>query len=380
MARFASRPERRAFTLVELLIVISIIGILTGMMLMAMSSATETAKENKTKALIAKLNNLVMGKWDSYRTRRVPLNTLGMAPQYAAAVRLNALHELMRLEMPDRWSDITDGPSLVARPSVSQAYLRAYNILPATPSDTFAQAECLYLLITLGITDELGGRELFNESNVGDTDQDGAKEFVDGWGMPISFLRWCPAFSSELNGAGASVVSGGGTSVVAGPGLSQQNNAYVGKTLTIQSVASPPNANGQSAVIASSSYNSGSGQTTLTLASALATAPTSSDMISIDPDPFDPRHVYPNSSQSPPKPTFAIYPLIYSSGPDKVRGIAADFTPPIHYSTINNNPFTSDGSGLQVGTPMDLTSEQSTPGWQSHGWMDNIHNHLIGTR
>src|SRR5262249_21690200 len=41
-------------------------------------------------------------------------------------------------------------------------------------------------------------RTLFLESSIGDTDGDGAPEFLDGWGHPISFLRWAPGFDSPL--------------------------------------------------------------------------------------------------------------------------------------------------------------------------------------
>ena len=48
-----ARAARRGFTLVELLITISIIGIMASMILFAMFQAQETAKAQKTRALIA---------------------------------------------------------------------------------------------------------------------------------------------------------------------------------------------------------------------------------------------------------------------------------------------------------------------------------------
>jgi hypothetical protein len=44
-------------------------------------------------------------------------------------------------------------------------------------------------------------RSLFGEKSIGDTDGDGAPEFLDGWGRPINFLRWAPGFDSlvEIN-------------------------------------------------------------------------------------------------------------------------------------------------------------------------------------
>ena len=39
-------------------------------------------------------------------------------------------------------------------------------------------------------------RSMFKETDVADTDGDGAMEFVDGWGNPIHFVRWPRGYSS----------------------------------------------------------------------------------------------------------------------------------------------------------------------------------------
>ncbi len=62
---------RRAFTLVELLITISIIGIMASMVVFAMFSA-QSGPQQKTQMLITKLNGIIMQRYESYRTRRVP--------------------------------------------------------------------------------------------------------------------------------------------------------------------------------------------------------------------------------------------------------------------------------------------------------------------
>src|SRR5262245_32488022 len=66
---------RRGFTLTELLIVILIIGIMTGLALSAMSGATELACEQRTRSIIAKLDQLIMERYEGFRTRAVPVNT-----------------------------------------------------------------------------------------------------------------------------------------------------------------------------------------------------------------------------------------------------------------------------------------------------------------
>ncbi len=59
-------------------------------------------------------------------------------------------------------------------------------------------SECLYMILS-AIRDLDGtGLDSFNEQEIGDTDQDGMPEILDGWGRPIYFLRWAPGFISDL--------------------------------------------------------------------------------------------------------------------------------------------------------------------------------------
>src|SRR5688572_28032614 len=57
-------PARRAFTLVELFVVITIIALLASVFMGAMYSAQETARTAKTKATIAKINALLIPKYE----------------------------------------------------------------------------------------------------------------------------------------------------------------------------------------------------------------------------------------------------------------------------------------------------------------------------
>ena len=101
------------------------------------------------------------------------------------------------------------------------------------------------------------------------------------------------------------------------------------------------------------------------------------------PDPFDPRGVYPNTTF--PTPTFALYPLIYSGGPDKCFGICADFggmMGALRYRDQNDNPFHVaadgvDGQQRMIGSPRDEPGELN---FVTRAWVDNIHNHMITAR
>ena len=114
-----------------------------------------------------------------------------------------------------------------------------------------------------------------------------------------------------------------GTNLVGNGGLSTSPNAYVGGAVLFTSGVLV----GQAFTIMN--YP---GSQQFTLSPSMGISPTSGDTFNVmDPDPFDPRHVYPNSSR--PQPTFAVYPLIYSYGSDRIPDIVT--TP---YNT-DNNPF-----------------------------------------
>ena len=203
---WSSTGVHRGFTLVELLVTLTIVGILAAMALFAMVAATETAKAAKTRTTIAKLNALLMERWESYRTRRLPLlaSTRGMRSNQVTKLQLAGIRELMLMELPDRWDDVNYQPQTVQRTALAMAYLRRYtnNTNPtsgssAQPTSTYQGAECLYLIISMA-TGDGDSMEQFSESDVGDVDQDGALEFIDGWGKPIRFLRWPAGFVSDL--------------------------------------------------------------------------------------------------------------------------------------------------------------------------------------
>ncbi len=222
-------PTRNAVTLIELLIVVTIITILSAVFLGASRSAIELARTSRTKSTISKIHTLLGEHWVSYATRRVVLNpsltnalennlTGPSRGQAMADARLLALRELMKLEMPDRWSDILGTgvgnpyaaiPTQVldSYPTLRNAYLRRYESIIQGKDLGDAQvveaiqanqgAECLYMIVMLA-TGDGEARTLFSTQDIGDTDGDGAPEFLDGWGNSIQFIRWPAGFVSDL--------------------------------------------------------------------------------------------------------------------------------------------------------------------------------------
>jgi prepilin-type N-terminal cleavage/methylation domain-containing protein len=155
-----SRRSRAGFTLVELLVTITIIGMLAALALGGMYRVNISAKQQNSKTTVNKVAVQINEIWESYRTRTLPINvqqmlTLGPVAPYQyqypnainwltyfsgirntaginpatdpinaapataafanniqiAAIKLAATRELMRLELPCRFADFTSSTS-----------------------------------------------------------------------------------------------------------------------------------------------------------------------------------------------------------------------------------------------------------------------------
>jgi prepilin-type N-terminal cleavage/methylation domain-containing protein len=204
---FGSRRNTRGFTLIEILVVISIIVLLVSMIAFALSGSYQHARIARTKGTIRQINEVIMTRWDQYETRRVPIDTANLPAGQAATRRLSAMREIMRMEFPDRWSDVTTEPELVRRTAPSVSYLRRYQNSRNRDGEQSSghdeknqhqNAECLYMILTTPMGGEESARDQFGPGMVADTDDDGFPEIIDGWGNPIRFIRWAPGFSLSL--------------------------------------------------------------------------------------------------------------------------------------------------------------------------------------
>ena len=343
-SRAATRPG--GFTLIELMVVITIIAILATAVLGAMFSARQLACEAKTKSIITRLDQIISRRYESYRTRRIPLDVSRIvilpnerASMKIARARLDALRDLMRMEMPDRWYDVREDPNvgnhvpltLVGRPALSGYYLAAYEkalyylqneLDPPLSLDkarkrirTHGPAELLYLIVATGPSED---RAQFQESEIGDADEDTLLEFHDAWGKPIYFLRWAPGFNvSEV-----------------------QPNIDVTWDDTAKQLAQ--------------------------------------QIAKDDHDPFDTRKLdladednsgLPTDTNGPVR-GWRLVPLIYSGGPDERRAIEVGDNPNGEDYYYQNNPWAYSDIWGFVGQPAD----------DSGAHLDNIHNHMMEQR
>jgi len=231
--RPAARGVRRAFTLIELLTVFVILSILAGLTLSGLAGARQRAKIDKTRSTIRKIHEIVMPLYDSYVERRVAalpgVLTESKAVQnpasFAAMVRSAAGFQvasrrmLAAADMPDLWDDAWDqspdptgdgevywGQPLgieMARAPNARYQAMAWNAFVVKPGFdrrkalAYESAECLQMIVIRG-GHAADAVEQFRADEIGDFDKDGMPEFHDGWGRPISFIRWPVGFKSVL--------------------------------------------------------------------------------------------------------------------------------------------------------------------------------------
>ena len=363
---------RSGFTLTEMLIVISIIGMLAAISLGALYSARESARIAKTKSTIAKLDRIIQARYEEFFTRRMPIRSNSRIPADAMAeLKLRTLYETIRMEMPDRFSDITfprstsntstdtlamvaddldaavhpfacfainngtarmwvdtqnnrsvtqpapTDPAPVRRTALARRYWR--QLYSGSPTLQYDTAECLFMVVNA----DPEAREQFQETEIGDADEDGFFEFHDAWGRPIRFIRWAPGFAGESDLMSAIDDDGDPTT---------------------RPVGDPAG----------------------------------------DPDPINPRrigdlvedppgHWYRETNQA----MFRLVPLIYSAGPDGVNGII----PGINGWRAQMVPGDSVSKvwivGWTIGKPVETTDDASLKD-EIGKHVDNIHNHSLG--
>jgi hypothetical protein len=284
------------------------------------------------------------------------------------------------------------------------------------PTTEYQGAEMLYLIVMASQADDLDARDAIKADSIGDVDEDGMPEFVDGWRQPICFLRWAPGFISDLH-----VVARGNTDfgsydfwtktivMVADAdraSFSSTPGSYVGGVVASQGHPYRPNA-GREHMERITGYRCDAGQRpTFVFQMPIGTSrrPFADGSNNFNgsfgraifvfaPDPFDPFGVYPEypsgsylSDPDMSRPSYAIYPLIYSAGSDRCYGVHAQgveflvgvgYPEQINYRARAMNPFLPSRSNQMIGTQIDDAFEKHHV---PSGWVDNIHNHQQGRK
>jgi len=223
--------NRPGFTLVEILVAFVILSIVSAMVASALSGALASAREERARGYINRLNLLVQRIYEEESRRRL---TITFDPCSAVDRNLTQLmwkRDWLRCAMPDRISDVATNSvsqlqqaiAIPANPFVSVILIndgggirglraqrlkryrdriqRTYAALGAAPgawttlwTPEHQGAECLHLILSSNTVDGVPAIESLQARDVGDTDGDGMPEVLDPWGKPVAFMRWPVGF------------------------------------------------------------------------------------------------------------------------------------------------------------------------------------------
>jgi prepilin-type N-terminal cleavage/methylation domain-containing protein len=244
--------KRHAFTLVEVLISLVLVSILVGMVAYMMGAVQQDARVQKTRALITRINEALRSQYDTYPERPIRLTPLidpltvlyggspppnvseaDFAVEEAARLRLLMRRDLMRMELPDRLTDLFSVDlSGVIQPAITNGAMSVQGVatvydstgapagaIPGIPmvwapparwaayvargqttqwNTTYQSSECLRLILEMLPAGSGVALDNIRPTESADTDGDGMPEIVDAWGRPIHWLRWPVGYDAEV--------------------------------------------------------------------------------------------------------------------------------------------------------------------------------------
>ena len=188
---------RSGFTLVELLMVISIIAILASLGVAVLRSAENDSRAARTETIVTKIDNVIQRRFEAYETRTLPFRIdTNMGFEDRRQLRNLVLAEWIRGEMPTSEMDLNNFGDSGAfsgtsrEPAMVKRLRRHFAPSSGVDQNWAAQnqgAECLYAILKNSWDGDNRGTHFLTPQEIGDTDGDGALEVLDGWGDPMLF-------------------------------------------------------------------------------------------------------------------------------------------------------------------------------------------------
>ncbi len=158
------RRSSRGFSLVEILIVISILATLVALSLVVLGTSQNAANIAATRATITKVDALLQDQFKGFNRQQ---------------------------GTPNSATDI-ENIKFNAKSGFPQSGSEATGLRFSADTDINTSSELLYLIITEGrVTGSTPvGDDAFTGRELADTDGDGHQELIDAWGNPLRFYRW----------------------------------------------------------------------------------------------------------------------------------------------------------------------------------------------
>jgi len=223
---------------------------LAGMVTSAVQGVTRTAREARTRGIIATIDSVLQEQYESYKYRPLPVvipdfgtvESGGVTFSFevtgveAARVRLIMKRDLLRMDFPDKRLDVVEkaltlpqsparitavanrvganasgrivrdfvdnrtqqniswlNQPTIATPTIgskTDVYFRRFLGSGSTWTKEHEGAECLYMIMATTFVGGSPAIDAIPASNIGDIDVDKMPEILDGWGRPLGFIRW----------------------------------------------------------------------------------------------------------------------------------------------------------------------------------------------
>lgn len=227
-----ARKVRGAFTLIELLIVIAVIGILVSLLVVAAFKFFDRQRLHNTEAQLKTVDETLKVHWskvidEAKKEQNIPTAVLNLAGNDPALARI--LWIKLRLveafpmtyyeaAYPPRYYDHAAKIWVDLIPADRRRYvseyatklnLGAFTAPPAALNRETESAACLLAALSVS----RGGAAALNVDLLSapplDTDGDGNKELVDGWGNALAFFRF-PTLNPDLQNSNPAPKNAGG--------------------------------------------------------------------------------------------------------------------------------------------------------------------------
>lgn len=221
-----SQIKRSAFTIVELMVAMVILGIISSMVAIALNGASRQAQDQRAQQFIDQLNLAVLQIYEEESQRRVSLTGAPADAFAASQAQLIFIRDWLRATLPDSKADVDAGSGRSGSPAAGlvpfinnvpavtpvgttersnsalryrQRIIRTYEALTggavtwAAAYDSWSAenegAECLYQILASNTINGESGLQFLRTRDIDDTDGDGMPEVVDPWGVPVAWMR-----------------------------------------------------------------------------------------------------------------------------------------------------------------------------------------------
>jgi len=212
-----NHAPRPAFSLVELLVALTVVLVLMSLVGSAVSAARTSQKMAATRSTIDKIALILTTHLDRYDAKPVPMTGIPSGTSKNAYRAWFVRRNMISGDMPDRWADVkymADNATTFRPDGLSAAqrtYVNIWNGLSASQKlivpQQYGSAECLFMVVMNGGLADCLNCMALKTSDVGDKDGDGVMEFWDAWQNPIEFLLWAPGVELPA-GSGTKFFSG----------------------------------------------------------------------------------------------------------------------------------------------------------------------------